>query len=80
MENVMNKTYIIGDKWFSTDGCTKYACEKKDNNFMVSAYEKSCPDLSNCETSHIYTKGCCKYCNVTSCKYFLNYLIFRTRI
>lgn len=55
-----------GENWTSSDKCTTYTCEQFGDQFSVSSQQESCPDLADCPVENIYTKGCCKYCNITT--------------
>ncbi|RZC42307.1 hemocytin, partial [Asbolus verrucosus] len=64
---------VVGDDlrepeetWTSSDNCTTYTCENLSGQFMVSSNQESCPSLEDCPEENIYTKGCCKHCNITS--------------
>lgn len=50
----------------SADNCTTYACERINDQFLVSSTKVVCPDISSCPDENIYIKGCCKYCNLTA--------------
>lgn len=54
-----------GDKWASPDGCTLYTCERIGNQFTVSTFQESCPNVDDCPEENIYFLGCCKHCNFT---------------
>ncbi|CAG9772868.1 unnamed protein product [Ceutorhynchus assimilis] len=53
------------DTWKSEDGCVTYSCDKLGGQLLVSSNHESCPSIEDCPNENIYTRGCCRYCNVT---------------
>jgi von Willebrand factor len=54
------------EKWMSPDNCTTYTCNSLGGELMVSSEQETCPSLEDCPEKNVYSKGCCKYCNITS--------------
>lgn len=57
-----NKLYEIGDTWTSEDNCTTFECNIKDGQTLISSMMPTCPDVSTCPPSSLYTDGCCDMC------------------
>lgn len=55
-----------GENWTSEDTCTIFSCDKDGDQFSVSSHQESCPNIDDCPEENIYSKGCCKHCNITS--------------
>ncbi|XP_030749920.1 hemocytin [Sitophilus oryzae] len=53
------------ETWKSEDGCVTYSCDNLGGQLLVSSNHEACPYIEDCPAENVYTKGCCKYCNVT---------------
>ena len=61
---VDNKLYDIGQSWSSDDNCTKFECDIKDGETMISSMMPTCPDISSCPILMRYKDGCCEKCKM----------------
>lgn len=46
----------------SEDNCTTYECNIKDGQTLISSMMPTCPDVSLCPESNLYSDGCCQLC------------------
>lgn len=67
----VQKQCIIGDEiyepekiWYSSDNCTTFKCEIRNEKFLVTSSKETCPDVSACPDHLRYFKGCCQHCKL----------------
>lgn len=48
----------------SSDNCTKFSCNSKDDQTFIASEMESCPDVSECADALKYIDGCCTKCKI----------------